>query len=61
MNTEEAFSKKYRIRTEATVDYTPSPFGLVPASVVHRQFLNGGAAHDDLMVENDFLLRRFPS
>ncbi len=54
MNAEEALSKKYTIRTEATVDYTPSRFGLVPASVVDRQFLQGGAAHDDLMVENDF-------
>lgn len=54
LNTREALSKKYTIRTEATVDYTPSPFGLVPASVVHRQFLKGGAANDDLMMENDF-------
>ena len=54
MNTHGALSKKYTIRTEATVDYTPSPFGLVPAGVVHRQFLKGGAANDDLMMENDF-------
>jgi hypothetical protein len=48
MNTVEALSKRYRIRTEATVDYTPSKFGLVPVSVKHKQYLNG-----DLMVEND--------
>jgi hypothetical protein len=48
INTVETLSKKYRIRTEATVDYTPSRFGLVPLSVTHKQFLNSA-----LMVEND--------
>jgi hypothetical protein len=47
-NTEEFVSKKFTIRTEATVDYTASPVGLVPQSVTHKQFLNS-----DLMVEND--------
>jgi hypothetical protein len=52
MNTAESMSplsKKFAIRTEATVDYMPSPFGLVPESVTHMQFLNSS-----LMVENDF-------
>jgi hypothetical protein len=48
MNTEEQTSKKFTIRTEATVDYRPSRFGLVPDHVLHRQFLN-----TSLMVEND--------
>jgi hypothetical protein len=47
-DTEELVSKKFTIRTEATVDYVPSPLGLVPQSVTHKQFLNS-----DLMVEND--------
>ena len=47
-NTEEFVSKKFTIRTEATVDYASSPAGLVPQSVTHKQFLNS-----DLMVEND--------
>jgi hypothetical protein len=48
INTEETMSKKFTIRTEATVDYIPSQVGLVPGSVIHKQFLNA-----DLMVEND--------
>ncbi len=64
MNTEEKLSKKFTIRTEATVDYMPSPFGLVPESVIHKQFLSGevtkadpaseGSTDSGLMVENDF-------
>jgi hypothetical protein len=59
MNTEEALSKKFSIRTEATVDYMPSAFGLVPESVIHKQFLSAGPAgvgraNDSLMVENDY-------
>jgi hypothetical protein len=57
MNTTERIlplSKKFTIRTEATVDYMPSPFGLVPESVTHKQFLSAGPANDSLMVENDF-------
>jgi hypothetical protein len=54
MNTEEPASKKFTIRTEATVDYTPSRFGLAPKHVVHRQFLN-----TDLMVENDLYYADF--
>ena len=54
MNTEEPLSKKFTIRTEAAVDYMPSPFGLVPVSVVHKQFLNAGRANSSLMVENDY-------
>ena len=54
MNAREMITGKYTIRTEATIDYMPSPFGLVPGRILHRQFLKGGAANDDLMVENDF-------
>lgn len=55
MNTEETLSKKFAIRTEATVDYMPSPFGLVPESVVHKQFLRAASTmNTSLMVENDF-------
>jgi hypothetical protein len=59
MNTGEALSKKFTIRTEATVDYMPSAFGLVPESVIHKQFLsagptNVGSTNDSLMVENDY-------
>jgi hypothetical protein len=49
MNTEERMSKKLTIRILALVDYVPSRFGLVPASVIHMQFLNS-----TLIVENDF-------
>jgi hypothetical protein len=53
-NTEEFVSKKFRVRTEATVDYASSPVGLVPASVTHKQFLNSA-----LMVENDLRYGEF--
>lgn len=53
-NTEEFVSKKFTIRTEATVDYAASPVGLVPHSVTHKQFLNS-----DLMVENDLRYGEF--
>jgi hypothetical protein len=48
LNTVEVVSKKFTIRTEATVHYIPSRFGLVPDRVTHKQYLNS-----DLMVEND--------
>ena len=48
------FRGSTRFAQEATIDYVPSPFGLVPGRIVQRQFLKGGAANDDLMVENDF-------
>src|SRR5262249_45073605 len=38
IESEELTAKKYTIRTEATVDYQPSRYGLVPRHVVHRQF-----------------------
>lgn len=53
MNTAEAISKKFTIQTEATVDYVPSRFGLVPEHVNHKQFLKAGPADCSLMVEND--------
>jgi streptogramin lyase len=53
-NTEEYVSKKFTIRTEATVDYVGSPVGLVPQNVTHKQFLNS-----DLMVENDLRYGEF--
>ena len=56
MNTEEPLSKKFKVRTEATVDYMPSPFGLLPQSVVHKQSLNSS-----LIVENDFHYADFQS
>jgi hypothetical protein len=54
LNTEEVRSKKFTIRTEATIDYQASRFGLVPGHVVHRQFLN-----TELMVENDLRYANF--
>jgi|HubBroStandDraft_6_1064221.scaffolds.fasta_scaffold130099_3 hypothetical protein len=54
MNTEEPLTKKLTIRTMALVDYMPSPFGLVPTSVIHMQFLSVGLTSHSLMVENDF-------
>jgi hypothetical protein len=48
MNTELLISKKDTVRTEATLDYVPGTYGLVPLSVSQRQFLNA-----DLLVEND--------
>lgn len=53
-DTAEFVSKKFTIRTEAIVDYTASPVGLVPHSVRHKQFLNS-----DLMVENDLRYGEF--
>jgi hypothetical protein len=49
VNTAEVLSKKYTLRNDAEVNYQPTPFGLAPASVIHKQFLNG-----DLLVENNF-------
>jgi hypothetical protein len=53
MNTAEAMSRKFTIQTEATVDYVPSRFGLVPEHVNHKQFLKSGPPDCSLMVEND--------
>jgi hypothetical protein len=47
LKSRKALSKNYSIDTTATVDYTPTPFGLAPASVVQRQYLNS-----NLLVEN---------
>jgi hypothetical protein len=44
----------FTIRTEAVVDYMPSPFGLVPESVTHKQSLSAGPTNSSLMVENDY-------
>lgn len=49
MAVEEVLSVHYILRNEAEVNYTPSPFGLAPATVVHRQYLNR-----DLVIENRF-------
>ncbi len=57
MNSVEALSKKFTVRTAATVDYTSSPFGLVPSRIIEKQFLGvapSGNAADDLMIENEF-------
>lgn len=47
--TEEILTTKYTLRNEAEIDYRPTPFGLAPATVVHRQYLN-----QDVLVENQF-------
>ena len=49
LSTEEVLSVRYILRNEAEVSYTPGKFGLAPATVTHRQFLN-----QDLLVENKF-------
>jgi hypothetical protein len=49
LETEEYVTAKYRFRNEAEVEYRPTPFGLAPHLVVHRQLLNG-----ELLVENRF-------
>lgn len=49
MAIEEVLSVRYILLNEARVDYTPSPFGLAPAIVLHRQYLNR-----DLVTENRF-------
>jgi hypothetical protein len=54
LNTERQISKKNAVRTEATVDYVPSPVGLVPSSVNQKQFLNL-----ELLVENDLHYANF--
>jgi hypothetical protein len=49
VNTEEKLTSKYTLRNEAEIDYQPTPYGMAPAMVLHRQFLNR-----DLLVENHF-------
>jgi hypothetical protein len=48
MKTRKTLSKNYSVDTDASVDYVPSRYGLVPAAVTHRQYLNAF-----LLVEND--------
>lgn len=48
LKTRKALSRNFAVETEAAVEYIPSRFGLVPAAVSHRQFLNSL-----LLVEND--------
>jgi hypothetical protein len=48
LKTRKAISKNFSIDTEASVDYIPSRFGLVPAAVSQHQSLNSF-----LMVENN--------
>ncbi len=47
LNTRRQVSKKDVVRTVASVEYMPGPFGLVPVKITHQQFLN-----DSLLVEN---------
>ena len=47
--TEEVLSVHYILRNEAEVNYTPTPYGLAPSTVIHQQFLN-----QDLLVQNRF-------
>jgi hypothetical protein len=49
VSTEEILTDKYSLRNEAEIDYQPTPYGLAPAAVLHRQYLNR-----DLLVENQF-------
>lgn len=49
VRTEEILTTKYTLSNEAEIDYQPTPYGLAPAMVVHRQYLN-----QDLLVENQF-------
>jgi hypothetical protein len=49
LSAEELLSVRDILRNEAEVNYTPSSFGLAPATVIHRQYLNR-----DLLVENIF-------
>ena len=49
LRTEEALSRKFTLRNEAGIDYLPTVYGLAPATVIHRQYLN-----QDLLVENQF-------
>jgi hypothetical protein len=48
LKSRKALSKSYFVDTDATVDYTPTPFGLAPMTVIQRQYLNS-----NLLVEND--------
>lgn len=54
LKSRKVLSKTYFIETTATVDYTPSPFGLAPASVDQRQYLN-----TNLLVENNLLYSNY--
>jgi hypothetical protein len=49
LDSEEYVTPKYLFRNHAEIDYHPTPFGLAPQTVVHRQFLN-----QELLVENRF-------
>jgi hypothetical protein len=49
LHTSESLGPKYTLRNEAEVEYQPTPYGLAPAKIVHRQYLN-----QDLLVENQF-------
>jgi hypothetical protein len=49
LSAEEVLTPKYILRNEAEIDYRPTPYGLAPESVLHRQYLN-----QDLLVENQF-------
>jgi hypothetical protein len=49
VHTAEVLSRKYTLRNAAEVNYQPTSFGLAPATVIHKQSLNG-----DLLVENNF-------
>jgi hypothetical protein len=47
--TEEDLTPTDTLRNEAEIDYSPTPYGLAPATVLHRQYLN-----ENLLVENRF-------
>ncbi len=46
---DEMVAPKFLLRNEADITYQPTPFGLAPQLILHRQFLNR-----DLLVENRF-------
>jgi hypothetical protein len=48
MDAETPVTGTLRVRDNAVVDYTPTPFGLAPAHIHHMQYLG-----PDLLVEND--------
>ncbi len=46
---DEVVAPKFILRNEADITYRPTPYGLAPELVLHRQYLN-----QDLLVENRF-------
>jgi hypothetical protein len=49
VNTEEILTTKFTLFNDVVINYQPTPYGLAPSTVIHRQYLNR-----DLLVENSF-------